>query len=225
MVNITVESVGIQGNTFVLDCNPIGQPVPSVTWFRGLAQLQQDSRITVDQSGRLVFNPIFSTDASTYRCMASNSVGTASAETQLSVLGEIFGDTVRVETIMFLLPPPLPSPLPLYAVVPLIQASERSVTVSEGTTAILDCVATGNPTPVVTWFFNSLLLPSPNDPRIQQATNNSLVLAPARNTDEGSYVCQATNVAGTESATIQLRVNGMVTTIILLCEHIGFTVS
>lgn len=88
LVNITMEMIGIQGTSLTLNCNPVGQPIPSVTWFRGPAQIQQDSRITVDQSGQLMFNPVFSTDANTYRCVASNSVGTASAETQMSVLGE-----------------------------------------------------------------------------------------------------------------------------------------
>ncbi len=83
-----METVGVQGSTLTLDCNAMGQPAPSVSWFRGAAQIQQDSRITVTQSGQLVFSPVFSSDADTYRCVVSNSVGTASAETQLTVLGE-----------------------------------------------------------------------------------------------------------------------------------------
>lgn len=83
-----MESEGVQGNPLTLDCNPIGQPAPSVVWFRGSTQLQPDSRVTVDQSGRLVFSRVFSTDASTYRCVATSTVGRASAETQLRVLGK-----------------------------------------------------------------------------------------------------------------------------------------
>ena len=88
-VNISMETVGVQGNSLTLDCNPIGQPAPSVTWFRGPTQVQADgSRVILNQLGQLVVTPVFSLDAGTYRCVASNRVGTASAQTDLTVLGK-----------------------------------------------------------------------------------------------------------------------------------------
>ena len=87
VVNISMETVAIQGNPLTLSCNAIGQPSPSVTWFRGPAQIQGDSRLMVDERGRLVFSAVMSTDADVYSCTASNGVGTASANTQLTVQG------------------------------------------------------------------------------------------------------------------------------------------
>lgn len=87
LVNISMETVGIQGNPLTLDCDPSGQPAPSVVWFRGSAQVLGDSRVTVDAMGRLVFSRVFSTDADTYSCRASNDVGTVSGITRLRVLG------------------------------------------------------------------------------------------------------------------------------------------
>ena len=80
--------------------------------------------------------------------------------------------------------------------------------VSEGLIAVLDCLASGDPTPDVTWFLNSAQLPNTGTPRVQQVSNNSLIIAPVQRSDEGAYICRATNAAGTESATIQLQVNG-----------------
>lgn len=92
---------------------------------------------------------------------------------------------------------------------PVIQETTPSVTASDGSLAVLDCLATGNPPPVVTWFFNlAIQLPTQGDSRVQQAANNSLIFSPVRAEDEGSYTCRATNTAGTESATLQLIVHG-----------------
>lgn len=83
-----------------------------------------------------------------------------------------------------------------------------TVIANEGSGAVLDCLATGDPSPVVTWFFNSAQLPNQGSTRIQQTSNNSLVISPVRAADEGGYICRATNAAGTESASVQLQVFG-----------------
>ena len=91
---------------------------------------------------------------------------------------------------------------------PVIQITTPIVVVNVGTGAILDCLATGNPMPVVTWFFNSALVLTSESSRVLQAANNSLLVSDVLVSDEGQYLCQARNVAGTESATIQLIVHG-----------------
>ena len=90
----------------------------------------------------------------------------------------------------------------------MIHAGVAMVTVNEGDTAVLDCNATGNPPPTVSWFHSSLPIPEDEDTRILQIDNGSLVVTSVRGGDEGEYVCQATNVAGSETATVQLVVNG-----------------
>lgn len=96
-----METVGIQGSSLTLDCNPIGQPAPTVVWFRGTAQVQTDSRIRVDELGRLIFSTVFSTDADSYQCTASNDIGTASANTQLRILGKALRTSLKEEEITF----------------------------------------------------------------------------------------------------------------------------
>ena len=86
-VNISTEIVAVQGNTLTLDCNPIGQPAPTITWFRGGVAVQLGPRLTVDSNGRLTFTSIFTADEGTYRCVAQNTAGMASADTALRVIG------------------------------------------------------------------------------------------------------------------------------------------
>lgn len=93
-------------------------------------------------------------------------------------------------------------------VIPVIHAGIAVVTVDEGGTAVLDCNATGNPTPTVSWFHSSLSVPVPGDMRIRQANNDSLIMTNVGVDDEGLYVCEATNIAGSETATLELVVNG-----------------
>ena len=90
----------------------------------------------------------------------------------------------------------------------MIHAGVSVVTVTEGDTAVLDCNATGNPPPTVSWYHSSLPVPEPDDTRLDQAANNSLIVTGVMEEDGGQYLCQAVNEAGSETAQIQLVVYG-----------------
>ena len=82
------------------------------------------------------------------------------------------------------------------------------VTVTEGNMEVLDCNSTGNPPPTVPWFHFSLHVPEPDDTRLSQPPNNSLIVEEVEEGDGGVYVCQAVNEAGSETAQIELVVYG-----------------
>ena len=86
-VALSATTTATQGNPLSLDCNPIGQPSPSVTWYKDNVQLVPNSRISIDGEDRLVFSSVISADGGSYRCEASNSAGMDSATTTLTVLG------------------------------------------------------------------------------------------------------------------------------------------
>ena len=168
-----------------------------------------NGRITISADRVLHISSLFSTDEGSYTCVVSNSQGSVSANTLLSVLGEwvcassLLCMLTRCKKLMCLIPGPSP-----YAVIPVIHAGVTLVTVNEGETAILDCNATGSPTPTVSWFHSSLPVPILGETRIQQADNDSLIVTSVSGEDGGVYVCQAQNIAGSETATLELVVNG-----------------
>ena len=96
----------------------------------------------------------------------------------------------------------------LSLVIPVILAGVDVVTVNEGDTAVLDCTATGNPPPTVSWFHSSVPVLEDGDVRIRQAYNDSLIVGNVSSEDGGEYVCLAVNEAGSEMAHRQLVVNG-----------------
>ena len=87
-MSLSATTTATQGNPLSLNCNPIGQPSPSVTWYKDNVQLVPSSRVSIDSEDRLVFISVISTDGGSYRCEATNSVGVDSAVTTLTVLGE-----------------------------------------------------------------------------------------------------------------------------------------
>ena len=95
----------------------------------------------------------------------------------------------------------------LCTVLPLITVPNPMVTANESSTVLLECNAVGTPPPTISWFKDSVPLPSSSLPRTTIAANNSLIVTGVLLIDAGVYVCQASNTGGTESATVTLHVN------------------
>ncbi len=146
-------------------CQPAGNPPPAVSWLKDGAAVQESTRVSVDDSDSLVFSSVFSTDAGSYTCLASSSIGSTSVNTVLTVLGVcmcvhactcVCVCTCLCTCVSMCSKNPVSFP----PVVPLIQQSAERVTVNEGDRAVIDCVATGSPEPVVSWFHGSNPLPT-----------------------------------------------------------------
>ena len=75
-------------------------------------------------------------------------------------------------------------------------------TVNESQTAILKCVADGNPTPQVTWSKVNSSLPIGR----HVTTSNALIMKDVRPEDDGVYRCRAENLLGSINATGKLIV-------------------
>ncbi|XP_023563514.1 obscurin isoform X3 [Octodon degus] len=71
------------------DCMVIGQPLPSVRWFKDGKLLEEDDHymINEDQQGghQLIITAVVPTDMGVYRCLAENSVGVSSTKAELRV--------------------------------------------------------------------------------------------------------------------------------------------
>ncbi len=97
---------------------------------------------------------------------------------------------------------------------PLIIATEAMVTAVTGSTTTLSCAATGDPIPFQTWTRNGIAI---SNSRFQVVSSGSaLVISSVREEDQGAYQCHASNIAGSNSATVNLDVISQYTLLSLM---------
>lgn len=100
-------------------------------------------------------------------------------------------------------------PLSLPVAAPEILIAPESVDVLNSTTAMLTCVARGDPPPTVTWEHNGEAVDPDSDSRISILDNGTLTITMVTMTDMGNYQCIAINSLGsTDSDIAMLMVQG-----------------
>ena len=91
---------------------------------------------------------------------------------------------------------------------PNIAQKPSDLSLGEGETATLECVASGHPKPTITWLRNDLALPL-GDPRLRvNRGDGTLTIGELQTTDRGIYRCMASNELGTVSEFARLEVFG-----------------
>lgn len=84
---------------------------------------------------------------------------------------------------------------------PVVQVAPDKIAIEEGNDVIMTCKVTGNPTPdSITWSKSQGSLPR------NIVSQGKLTIMEVRTDDSGSYVCTATNIWGTTTSSVQLRV-------------------
>uniref|UniRef100_A0A8C6UTE0 receptor protein-tyrosine kinase n=1 Tax=Neogobius melanostomus TaxID=47308 RepID=A0A8C6UTE0_9GOBI len=111
----------------VLPCVTLGNPKPDVTWLKDDELIKLSDRVTILDYGALKFHNIHKEDAGQYRCVARNSFGLA------------FSKPVTIE---------VQAPARILKV-------PKGKRVAYGSQISLECNATGNPIPTITWLENS----------------------------------------------------------------------
>ena len=99
-------------------------------------------------------------------------------------------------------------------------------TENEGTAASFTCQATGEPVPVISWFFSGVSISNDelntNKYDITQSPlnittiSNVLTIMNVESSDVGTYTCFATNLLSSDSSSGVLTVNGEVYILIML---------
>ncbi|XP_034458946.1 muscle, skeletal receptor tyrosine-protein kinase [Hippoglossus hippoglossus] len=110
----------------VLPCVTLGNPKPDVTWIKDDELIKITDRVTILDYGALKIHNIQKEDAGQYRCVARNSFGLA------------FSKPVTIE---------VQAPARILRV-------PKEKRVAYGSQISLDCNATGNPIPTITWLEN-----------------------------------------------------------------------
>ena len=90
-------------------------------------------------------------------------------------------------------------------------------TQDEGAAASFACQATGEPVPIISWYFNGI--PITNDIGVDKydisetsvnttTINSTLTIISVKSSDVGTYTCNATNVVSSDTSSGVLIVNG-----------------
>ena len=159
----------IEGSNFTFpSCHVIGHPPPVITWRKLSGKLPQE-RVQYNSSILQIYN-VRKADSDTYFCSAVNLVGATEERSLLVVVS-----------------------LPRFYVKP-----PSRVVVTRGDTLTLNCSATGDPRPVVSWKKHGAQLPAERSLQ----TNGVLVLRDMKISDEGNYICVATSAGVFQAETV-----------------------
>ncbi|XP_058500891.1 protogenin B-like [Solea solea] len=169
-----------EGSVARFSCAVTANPPATITWELNQSTLPlQTDRITVLPNGVLQIHNVQLEDAGQYRCVATN-IGSRLKSREAAL-------TVNQGT----------GPKPRQR--PRIIAGPQNVTVSRHQTVVLECVATGNPCPIISW---SRADSKPIDVyKAKVLGNGNLVIADVNSKHSGIYLCRATT-PGTRNYTI-----------------------
>ena len=150
----------IEGSKVALpSCHVTGYPAPVVTWRKSSGQLPQGR--TQYNNTALQISNVRKDDSDAYFCSAVNVLGNVERKTLLVVVS-----------------------LPVFTIKP-----PGKISVGIGTSLTLNCSATGDPRPVISWKRQGAALPVGRSHR----TNDALIISDLKEEDAGIYVCVATS--------------------------------
>ncbi|XP_061488180.1 neurofascin isoform X6 [Rhineura floridana] len=188
--NLDIQEVH-EGAPLILACNPPpGLPPPAIFWMSSsMESIHQDKRVSQGQNGDLYFSNVLQDDALTdYSCNArfafTHTIQQKNPYT-LKVL-TTRGITERHPSFMY----------------PLGTSSSQMVL--RGENLLLECIASGVPTPDIMWHKRGGELPS--DRTKLENFNKALHIANVSEEDSGEYFCLASNKVGSSRHTISVRV-------------------
>ena len=150
----------IEGSNFTFPtCHVTGYPTPVVIWRRVTGQLSQE-RVKYNNSNLQILHAR-KIDSDVYLCSATNLLGGFKKKTLVVIVSH-----------------------PRFTVKPPV-----SIFAALGDTLTLNCSATGDPQPVISWRKQGGHLPVGRS----QQLNGALVIREIKENDTGHYICTATS--------------------------------
>ncbi|KAM5293073.1 immunoglobulin superfamily DCC subclass member 4 isoform 2-T2 [Ctenodactylus gundi] len=177
-----------ENSTARFECHIQGLPAPVIMWEKDQVALpQEEPRLITLPNGVLQILDVQESDAGSYRCVATNSAGQRfSRGVPLSVARTGSMATTRGQDVV-------------------IMAAPENTTVVSGQSVVMECVASADPTPIVSWVRQDGK-PISTDVIVLGRTN--LLIASAQPRHSGVYVCRANKPRTRDFATAaaELRV-------------------
>ncbi|CAF89668.1 unnamed protein product, partial [Tetraodon nigroviridis] len=148
----------------VLPCVTLGNPKPDVTWLKDDELIKISDRVTILDYGALKIHNVRKEDAGQYRCVARNSFG-------LSISKPV---TIEVQVPARILQVP------------------KESKVAYGGLVSLQCNATGNPVPTITWLENGNTISGAS---VDEALSGDVIqsVLKVRVSKPALYTCLASN--------------------------------
>ena len=140
-------------------CHVTGHPTPVVTWSKSFGQLPQ-GRVQSNSTALKIFH-VRKVDSDSYLCTAFNILGRAAKQTLLVVV-----------------------PLPKFIMKP-----PSMLMPFQGGTLRLNCSATGDPKPAISWKRQGAQLPVGRS----HSSGEALIIRDLKKEDTGNYICIATS--------------------------------
>ncbi|KAJ8985113.1 hypothetical protein NQ317_012763 [Molorchus minor] len=157
-------------------CQAFGIPPPKIEWAKNGVRLPNSFKHFYQQDGALSIREIDPGDHGNYQCEASNANGRITADANLIVKAA-----------------------PIFTVQP------ENVETPIGGTVKLECLATGNPKPEITWFKDDIEIRS--EGRIRIVEDGSLLeIKDAKESDSALYICEASNELGIREVSAKVKV-------------------
>ncbi|XP_067557563.1 netrin receptor DCC-like [Pseudorca crassidens] len=183
------ESVtAFMGDTVLLKCEVIGEPMPTIHWQKNqedLTPIPGDSRVVVLPSGALQISRLQLGDIGIYRCLARNP---ASSRTGNEAEVRILSDPGLHRQLYFLQRP-------------------SNVVAIEGKDAILECCVSGYPPPSFTWLRGEEVIQL-RSRKYSLLGGSNLLISNVTDDDSGTYTCVVTYKNENISASAELTVLG-----------------
>ncbi|XP_077474016.1 matrix-remodeling-associated protein 5-like isoform X1 [Stigmatopora argus] len=175
-----------QGGKVHLECQASGVPTPLLSWVLPdrtvlTSTANSSNRITVEQNGTLHIASTVPSDRGSYRCVASNSAGAASASVRLHVMA---------------LPPVIQQP------------RDEHLLLNPGGPLYAHCTAKGAPPLTLHWRIPDGSLISPSQflhGNLFVLPNGTLHIRKVGLKDTGSYECTSLNAVGMDKRTVRVE--------------------
>ncbi|XP_008585904.1 PREDICTED: hemicentin-2-like, partial [Galeopterus variegatus] len=168
--NETGEVAVMEGHPVRFLCEARGVPTPNITWQKDGALLPPSAEVVYARGGRqLQLGRAQGSDTGIYTCKASNAVGTTEKATRLEVY-----------------------------VPPIIEGAGGGpyvVKAVAGRPVELECVATGHPTPTLSWYHEGLPVAESNGTWLEPGGDVLRLESPGE-ASGGLYSCVASSPAG-----------------------------